>query len=115
MIRPPPRSAIFPYTTLFRSVSREHGTAHAQVFFFYSNHKNEFHLKKIDGKSRHLNSSHSSISDLAFFFNDTAPPEICYLSLHDALPICFQGARDGSRPIFFLLFESQERVSFEKD
>src|SRR5260370_1270176 len=24
----------------------------------------------------------------AFFFNDTPPPEICPLSLHDALPIC---------------------------
>src|SRR6202012_6272152 len=25
---------------------------------------------------------------LFFFFNDTAPPEISTLSLHDALPIC---------------------------
>src|SRR5437763_4563340 len=31
-----------------------------------------------------------------FFFNDTAPPEIYTLSLHDALPIC--PWRSGGRP-----------------
>src|SRR3989338_7069382 len=41
-----------------------------------------------DRKSTRLNSSHSSISyAVLFFFNDTAPPEIYPLSLHDALPI----------------------------
>src|SRR2546430_11641135 len=31
MIRRPPRSTLFPYTTLFRSVSRENGGARVQV------------------------------------------------------------------------------------
>src|SRR3712207_6916726 len=30
MIRRPPRSTLFPYTTLFRSHEREHGAVHAQ-------------------------------------------------------------------------------------
>src|SRR5256885_6737558 len=30
MIRRPPRSTLFPYTTLFRSVGREHGIDHLQ-------------------------------------------------------------------------------------
>src|SRR3712207_7368237 len=32
-----------------------------------------------------------------FFFNDTAPPEIYTLSLHDALPICRRG-RQAEQP-----------------
>src|SRR6202051_5425387 len=32
---------------------------------------------------------------LCFFFNDTATTEIYTLSLHDALPICFNGHRRG--------------------
>src|SRR2546427_6007523 len=34
---------------------------------------------------------------MLFFFNDTATTEIYTLSLHDALPICHQGAADDSR------------------
>src|SRR3712207_9412731 len=32
-----------------------------------------------------------------FFFNDTATTEISTLSLHDALPICVDGAREAAR------------------
>src|SRR2546427_721610 len=39
-------------------------------------------LFRSDRKSTRLNSSY------IFFFNDSAPPEIYTLSLHDALPIC---------------------------
>src|SRR6266487_4670412 len=112
MIRRPPRSTLFPYTTLSRSrrglhPGRDHlcraARGHPQ-----------------DRKSTRLNSSHPSISyavfclkkknkrsttergyavlptadegdDLEairfFFFNDTATTEIYTLSLHDALPI----------------------------
>src|SRR3712207_8912088 len=34
-----------------------------------------------------------------FFFNDTATTEIYTLSLHDALPICPRGVRDGGDPL----------------
>src|SRR5215216_380424 len=96
MIRRPPRSTLFPYTTLFRS--RRHrppapgaGTPTARWCCR-------------DRKSTRLNSSHQIISYAVFclkkkkkylyifplfffFFNDTATTEIYTLSLHDALPI----------------------------
>src|ERR1017187_5184929 len=37
------------------------------------------------------------VSVLFFFFNDTATPEIYTLSLHDALPICHESRKCGSR------------------
>src|SRR3989338_1187611 len=90
MIRLPPRSTLFPYTTLFRSQKDKnqrvamgpHKPDHPPVI-----------LHELDRKSTRLNSSHSSISYAVFFFylyiffNDTATTEIYTLSLHDALPI----------------------------
>src|SRR3989338_7013961 len=87
MIRRPPRSTLFPYTTLFRSHIRltkriiclkQLGVTPNSLFIF---------LYRLDRKSTRLNSSHSSISYAVFFFNDTATTEIYTLSLHDALPI----------------------------
>src|SRR3989338_5369044 len=88
MIRRPPRSTLFPYTTLFRSAQ----ILHAIVLLVISLHNGRT-LADLAGnlgdrKSTRLNSSHSSISYAVFFFNDTAPTEIYSLSLHDALPIC---------------------------
>src|SRR3990172_126565 len=91
MIRRPPRSPLFPYTTLFRSrvwasfilyeVRRlQGGTGHQRTF-----------AGRSDRKSTRLNSSHGYISYTLFFFNDTAPTEISPLSLHDALPISSLG------------------------
>src|SRR2546422_5220961 len=42
--------------------------------------------------------SHSHVSSLFFFFNDTATTEIYTLSLHDALPILAGGESGRSRP-----------------
>src|SRR6266850_8186970 len=39
------------------------------------------------------------ISDVVFFFNDTATTEIYTLSLHDALPICYRWNYDRPRSI----------------
>src|SRR6516225_7047214 len=117
MIRRPPRSTLFPYTTLFRSAAAGGGGI------------GELALHQLplleeqgaDRKSTRLNSSHMSISYAVFslrkkhrckphacrprnrydgggsacagracrifFFNDTATTEIYTLSLHDALPI----------------------------
>src|SRR2546430_7069394 len=85
MIRRPPRSTLFPYTTLFRSVSRAErslwraGTRHGRdcewhdaveaaefqrdVFQFQRLHAAQHAL---DRKSTRLNSSHSQISYAVF-------------------------------------------------
>src|SRR3990167_8630588 len=99
MIRRPPRSTLFPYTTLFRSRrtrpprtgrclrgrTRGAGRTSPRV--------------RVDRKSTRLNSSHSQISYAVFFFNDTATTEIYSLSLHDALPISSDtAAAYGSMP-----------------
>src|SRR6266581_3236893 len=125
MIRRPPRSTLFPYTTLFRSRRRApRAGAPARA-------RPRARCRR-DRKSTRLNSSHPSISyavfclkkkkheetaayrgrgggdrpdrDLRwaagdrlsfFFFNDTATTEIYTLSLHDALPI-FSSAGAGT-------------------
>src|SRR5437867_8888844 len=61
MIRRPPRSTLFPYTTLFRSVEYElPGTNQGQI-----NEKAGFTFAK-DRKSTRLNSSHRTISYAVF-------------------------------------------------
>src|SRR3989338_6842177 len=98
MIRRPPRSTLFPYTTLFRS-GQERLEGFAQFL--------ARHLPRLlpvvvdppaDRKSTRLNSSHSSISYAIFFFNDPATTEIYPLPLHDALPI-WPGAPRGLRAV----------------
>src|SRR3990167_8379159 len=91
MIRRPPRSTLFPYTTLFRS-----GLAAAlggrrdvqQVAVFGDGAAGQFDA---DRKRTRMNSNHSQTSYAPFFFNDTATTEIYPLSLHDALPIWLGG------------------------
>src|SRR5205085_8204764 len=64
MIRRPPRSTLFPYTTLFRSgiavtfLGREDRSLLRQIERFTGN--------KLDRKSTRLNSSHSQISYAVF-------------------------------------------------
>src|SRR2546428_13313544 len=71
MIRRPPRSTLFPYTTLFRSAEDAQG-----------------------GRSRALQMMNVyRFVNCHFFFNDPATAEIYTLSLHDALPICGRRAR----------------------
>src|SRR3989338_7998652 len=87
MTRRPPRSTLFPYTTLFRSTS-----SFSQIYKECSQRWGAFGYFQVpifqkDRKSTRLNSSHSSISYPLLFFNDTATTEIYTLSLHDALPI----------------------------
>src|SRR5688572_31590407 len=77
MIRPPPRSTLFPYTTLFRSTRRE------KVFVAPSPHRPVALIRGVilntryivgidlgttnsDRKSTRLNSSHSQISYAVF-------------------------------------------------
>src|SRR3972149_6251798 len=68
MIRRPPRSTLFPYTTLFRSsaVLIRRFSASRPAGFFRS--RTTPRLLRLDRKSTRLNSSHSQISYAALFF-----------------------------------------------
>src|SRR2546430_8553604 len=69
MIRRPPRSTLFPYTTLFRSVWRAPGlesiTSYTTLPDPFTRVTCETELK-LDRKSTRLNSSHSQISYAVF-------------------------------------------------
>src|SRR5699024_11435735 len=65
MLRPPPTSTLFPYTTLFRSIlmsNKRLSTIHFQPVL--ARDPNE--LQALDRKSTRLNSSHVSISYAVF-------------------------------------------------
>src|SRR5437879_11645043 len=64
MIRRPPRSTLFPYTTLFRSVAQFAHADKARVFVFQDRGGRE--RQRPDRKSTRLNSSHRCISYAVF-------------------------------------------------
>src|SRR2546422_10029338 len=75
MIRRPPRSTLFPYTTLFRSLALILGgaagnlwdrVALGHVVDFLDFHAFGWHFKARDRKSTRLNSSHGYISYAVF-------------------------------------------------
>src|SRR5574341_1153945 len=94
MIRRPPRSTLFPYTTLFRSgcgrsrwpTAWRSGRASART-------RSEEHTSELESPTnlvcRLLLEKKKKKKNVVvfFFFNDTATTEIYTLSLHDALPI----------------------------
>src|SRR2546430_11668202 len=91
MIRRPPRSTLFPYTTLFRSViciASVIGTVlkqHEPV----GNYVNQFGPFWADRKSTRLNSSHSQISYAVFCLkkNQNNIPHLSH-STFPPLPAC---------------------------
>src|ERR1051325_11101023 len=99
MIRRPPRSTLFPYTTLFRSTEfldadvvhgAVGGGARRACARRRGTIRSEEHTSELQ--------SPYVISYAVFFFNDTATTEIYTLSLHDALPIYrISGCRCRSR------------------
>src|SRR5436190_13789585 len=67
MIRRPPRSTLFPYTTLFRSFVRaEAQIGHAGVLVFFEESDGDRITLALDRKSTRLNSSHTVISYAVF-------------------------------------------------
>src|SRR3712207_9019290 len=97
MIRRPPRSTLFPYTTLFRSASVEKSgsngtksvlTAYATPEQFYNGlieigAKAGENMNPEDRKSTRLNSSHANISYAVFCLKKkkkTNNKKICYMS-----------------------------------
>src|SRR5437868_10237646 len=74
MIRQPPRSTLFPYTTLFRSRpsppnSMTPGPTHCRTF--------SWKICSVDRKSTRLNSSHVSISYAVFCLKKKNNHAIC--------------------------------------
>src|SRR3712207_7417389 len=78
MIRRPPRSTLFPYTTLFRSgvYDQDHDVLEAQQRAINKNPRQPFYnlnidagalwARRLDRKSTRLNSSHANISYAVF-------------------------------------------------
>src|ERR1051325_2302493 len=94
MIRRPPRSTLFPYTTLFRSGGAQR--VGAGTFGGDLDVGVDPRVQPLDARSEEHTSELQSpyvISYAVFFFNDTATTEIYTLSLHDALPIWWRAAR----------------------
>src|ERR1043165_4851283 len=92
MIRRPPRSTLFPYTTLFRSVRGAE-----EAFKLNLRDRKQAADREAD-RGADRSEEHTSelqsrglTSYAVFCFNDTATTEIYTLSLHDALPICTRG------------------------
>src|ERR1043166_2728656 len=88
MIRRPPRSTLFPYTTLFRSDTKAYDLFLRAEYELHQAEKS-FAAEAYDRSEEHTSELQSrfGISYAVFFFNDTATTEIYTLSLHDALPI----------------------------
>src|SRR2546429_7083234 len=89
MIRRPPRSTLFPYTTLFRSGfeasarSRESSARTASTnVFFQSLMKKTLVLAVRDRKSTRLNSSHGYISYAVFCLKKKKIIESIVIELH---------------------------------
>src|SRR3712207_8030290 len=78
MIRRPPRSTLFPYTTLFRSVELEHVARQLHVLLVVLDDEDQRCIRHVrppissppscqaDRKSTRLNSSHANISYAVF-------------------------------------------------
>src|SRR5947209_15318573 len=76
MIRPPPRSTLFPYTTLFRSLSTEERQRIGQLEAELSKALSGKDYKTIDRKSTRLNSSHANISYAVFCLKKKKLPNL---------------------------------------
>src|ERR1044071_1840257 len=92
MIRRPPRSTLFPYTTLFRSLLFRPWLGLRQADFGPGQRKlvvgrSEEHTSELQSRVDISYAVFCLIKIYIFFFNDTATTEIYTLSLHDALPI----------------------------
>src|SRR2546430_7886994 len=90
MIRRPPRSTLFPYTTLFRSFVDEYARGRTPVPCASCNQGVKF-VDLVDRKSTRLNSSHSQISYAVFCLkkkkhSDSPFPPFAALPSHTHTP-----------------------------
>src|SRR2546422_3176593 len=86
MIRRPPRSTLFPYTTLFRSRTTGFSLAANSCNLGYSSTKSPWPIVQVkrDRKSTRLNSSHGYISYAVFCLKKKKEPHLEPLTNHDA-------------------------------
>src|ERR1017187_10925339 len=98
MIRRPPRSTLFPYTTLFRSlVHRPHAAAPDQF--------EDFELGELpDRKSTRLNSSHRCISYAVFCLKKKAGAIVCALPPVRRARVAFGALACGPTGLLCLFF-----------
>src|SRR5258708_27467950 len=73
MIRRPPRSTLFPYTTLFRSAVQELETVRAEAERIIAEVVGDSGVEVLDRKSTRLNSSHQIISYAVFCLKKKKP------------------------------------------
>src|SRR2546422_6179722 len=88
MIRRPPRSTLFPYTTLFRSLAKSQAAMRGRAFVVPDDVREleqpVLAHRMIDRKSTRLNSSHGYISYAVFclkkkkYFPDPCSTQACY-------------------------------------
>src|ERR1041385_8154560 len=106
MIRRPPRSTLFPYTTFFRSPSLARPLRRPRRAAHRDRHRRRrrWRRSRSEEHTSELQSRLQLVRPL-LFLNDTATTEIYTLSLHDVLPISFARttssattARSSSRP-----------------
>src|SRR5258707_9718302 len=97
MIRRPPRSTLFPYTTLFRS--EHHDAAASAPYHFIQPQVFEVaSVGEVDRKSTRLNSSHANISYAVFClkkkkkfsFNNRNPTLACFSTKTAATPFVLE-------------------------
>src|SRR5256885_8066943 len=98
MIRRPPRSTLFPYTTLFRSIFGGRGAWFEKVLPYRSLERGE------DRKSTRLNSSHLVISYAVFCLKKK---KVILTTLLLVSPICLPTALSRALPVLLLPEPSQ--------
>src|SRR5258707_5979409 len=81
MIRRPPRSTLFPYTTLFRSIGAQVAWPDRQVIAFVGDGGLQMTAQELatavqDPKSTRLNSSHANISYAVFCLKKKKNPRL---------------------------------------
>src|SRR5688572_32122727 len=84
MLRRPPRSTLFPYTTLFRSVDADLGGVEQGQHLRVGHAPGESHI--VDRKSTRLNSSHSQISYAVFCLKKKTSHEHSHTPVPPAAP-----------------------------
>src|SRR5256885_12064041 len=91
MIRRPPRSTLFPYTTLFRSQRPGRSPArvhiHTHVLAEVGEHRQQCRHRSRDRKSTRLNSSHLVISYAVFCLKKKKITHSAELHLKPLLPV----------------------------
>src|SRR5438270_10647736 len=101
MIRRPPRSTLFPYTTLFRS---DHG-AHGR---YGSPGAGDSRADVEDRKSTRLNSSHSQISYAVFCLKKKNNKQKINLNLHLTAKFQQRAAHNMHEPSFWQQYKTTE-------